>query len=87
MTNDTYTNEHQKRVVEHLHSRRKATAVEAANNSEIHVYMNHGSLSTMGEALDPYEIDHVKPLNDKAYWSVKVVLRADWTEVEFDDGC
>lgn len=77
---DPYSNEYQQKVVEKLHEKEKAIAVEAATNSEIHVYMRNGSL--LAAEVRPYEIAHVLPLNEEAYWTVHIVLRANWSEVD-----
>jgi len=77
-----YSNEHQKRVVERLHKRRKSTAVVASANSEIEVYLNYGLFYAADPDIDPYEVSHVKPLPDSNQWQCKVTLRANWEDVD-----
>lgn len=77
---EPYSNKHQKRVVEELHKRKKATAVCAKSNSEIEVYLSYGALHD--SKLDPYEIKYVTPLPKSKEFECKVTLRADWSKVE-----
>lgn len=80
-----YSNKYQQRVVEELHRRKKATAVCACSNSEIEVYLDYGTLYTESHQLDPYDVAYVRPLPETDEFQCKVTLRADWTEVEFDE--
>jgi hypothetical protein len=85
LESEPYVNPCQKRAVEFLHRRTKATAVEVCPNSNIHVYLTRDGLSDKYPELGPYEIDMVVPLPDSEHFETKVTLTADWTEVDQEE--
>jgi hypothetical protein len=84
--NKTYVNEHQRKAVEELHRRTKATAVSVSSNSEIHAYLTRGTLNSDNPRFGPYYIALVNPLPKSDVFAAKVTLRADWDDDDSEGG-
>jgi len=83
MTEEAYSNEHQRQAVEYLQSQTKYNAVRACGNSEIHLYLSeYSSVPFNVEQIRPYRVDYVSGLPEDSHFTTKVVLRGNWSEVE-----
>lgn len=84
MTNDeTYSDGFQRRAVEALLD--ENLSVEADPNSEIHVHgTEHDDVSALWMEVSPYKIAYVSGVDSEDF-AFKATLRADWTDVDFDN--
>jgi hypothetical protein len=77
-----YRNGFQRRAVEAL--LRENLTVEL-DMGEIHAYgSKHNGVTALSPELGPYEIGYIRGVEGDAF-AFKAVLRADWSEVDFDD--